>query len=151
MSANNISRNDFKMWMNDYFNRQFVDRMVSNLVNEKVDNVINEKVELYMHRKIPDVFYNYVNNYKLVNEIVNNAKREAAVEVEKKTREIMRKVTSEDQYQNPVFGEFKNNLSDKCDQVINDKISTGSAHRWFNTVGIMGAVGVGLYMLSKKE
>lgn len=141
---------------------------------------IDDRVELTLRRKLPSIINDYAITNSQMQSILSDARQVARREckaattqalrdirvmhddakqmVERETRNVMRNITSEDQYQNPIFGEFKNNLKRDCDKTLKETkaemkedINSLKKSQTFNTL-LTAGLGIGLLaILSSKN
>ena len=80
--------------------------------------------------------------------------RQTEERVETKSREVMRRVTNEDPYQNAVFGEFMRNTKSRVDANVqksldekNKEINGLRSNQKWLTAGLIGSLAMGAYSI----
>lgn len=126
-------------------------------VDDRLHYVVPFRVDEMIKKKLGGHVEVYLRNHDDVKGLVSRV----GMDVESKTREMMRKIVDEDPYQNAVFGEFMRSTSARLDKKLEDSFrdkerelakaqedlrTFKNKQTWFN-FGVLGVITVGVWKM----
>jgi len=126
--------------------RWFVDDRIDDYLTYRLPCKIDSEVK----RKLPGAMETYLRDHERMRELM----RRTEETVERKSSEVLRRITNEDAAQNAVFGAFMDNTTRRVDANVqrvmdakNREIEELKINQRWLTAGLLGSIGMTAYSI----